>query len=103
MGRCLSVAQTTQTDKNNESTVFKPFVKQFTTREQKDPAIDSDLATIVNDLLTEKLTKGKIESVKNKYLGRENCEDLVSTKIKIIWQQVRSVIILLIIRMLTTT
>ena len=46
---------TTQTDENNESTVFKPCVKRLVTREQTGPAIDSDLAPIVNDMATEKL------------------------------------------------
>ena len=51
-----------QTDLS-ENTVFKTFVEQFAPGEQTGQAIDHDLATIVNELLTEKLTKEKLEPV----------------------------------------
>ncbi|CAB3983233.1 Hypothetical predicted protein [Paramuricea clavata] len=78
-----------QTDLS-ENTVFKTFVEQFAPGEQTGPAIDHDLATIVNELLTEKLTKEKLEPVQDKYLKPENCENLVAPKInKPIWQQLK--------------
>ena len=80
----------TQTNITTESTVFKAFVEQFATAEKPGPAIDHDLATIVNELLTEKLTKDKLEPVQQKYLRPENCENLVTPKInKPIWQQLK--------------
>ena len=79
-----------QTDLS-ENTVFKTFVvEQFAPGEQTGQAIGHDLATIVNELLTEKLTKEKLESVQDKYLKPENCENLVAPKInKPIWQQLK--------------
>ncbi|CAB4030930.1 Poly P3, partial [Paramuricea clavata] len=66
------------------------LLKQFAPGEQTGPAIDHDLATIVNELLTEKLTKEKLEPVQDKYLKPENCENLVAPKInKPIWQQLK--------------
>lgn len=80
----------TPTNITTESTVFKAFVEQFATAEKPGPAIDHDLATIVNELLTEKLTKEKLEPVQQKYLRPENCENLVTPKInKPIWQQLK--------------
>ena len=80
----------TQTNITTESTVFKSSVEQFATAEKPGPAIDHDLATIVNELLTEKLTKEKLEPVQQKYLRPENCENLVTPKIdKPIWQQLK--------------
>ena len=61
-------ASQTQTNITTERTVFKSFVEQFATAEKPGPAIDHDLATIVNELLTEKLTKEKLEPVQQKYL-----------------------------------
>ena len=79
----------TQTNITTESTVFKAFVEQFATAEKPGPAIDHDLATIVNELLTEKLTKEKLEPVQQKYLRPENCENLVTPKInKPIWLRI---------------
>ena len=73
-----------------ENTVFKTFVEQFAPGEQTGQAIDHDLATIVNELLTKKLTKEKLEPVQDKYLKPENCENLVAPKInKPIWQQLK--------------
>ena len=78
-----------QTDLS-ENTVFKTFVEQFAPGEQTGQAIDHDLSTIVNELLTEKLTKEKLEPVQDKYLKPENCENLVAPKInKPIWQQLK--------------
>ena len=78
------------TNITTESTVFKAFVEQFVTAEKPGPAIDHDLATIVNKLLTEKLTKEKLEPVQQKYLRPENCKNLVTSKInKPIWQQLK--------------
>ena len=58
----------TQTDITaSENKVFKSFVEQFATGERTGPAIDRDLATLVNDLLTEKLPKEKLEPVQDKY------------------------------------
>ena len=58
--------------------------------EQTGPAINHDLAAIVNELLTDKLTKDKLESVQDKYLKPENCGDLIAPKInKPIWQQLK--------------
>ena len=71
----------TQSNITTESTVFKSFVEQFATAEKPGPTIDHDLATIVNELLTEKLTKEKLEPVQQKYLRPENCENLVTPKI----------------------
>ena len=51
-----------QTDLS-ENSVFKSFVEQFAPGEKTGPAIDHDLATTVNELLTEKLTKEKLEPV----------------------------------------
>ena len=49
-----------------------------------------DLAAIVNELLTDKLTRDKLESVQDKYLKPDNCRDLVAPKInKPIWQQLK--------------
>ena len=80
----------TQTNITTESTVFKSSVEQFATAEKPGPAIDHDLATIVNELLTEKLTGEKLEPVQQKCLRRENCENLVTPKInKPIWQQLK--------------
>ena len=53
---------------SGENTIFKSFVAQFVAGEQTGPAINHDLAVIVNELLTDKLTKDKLESVQNKYL-----------------------------------
>jgi hypothetical protein len=81
----------TQTDITaSENKVFKSFVEQFATGERTGPAIDHDLATLVNDLLTEKLPKEKLEPVQDKYLKPENCENLIAPKInKPIWQQLK--------------
>ena len=80
----------TQTNITSGSTVFKAFVEQFATAEKPGPAIDHDLATIVNELLTEKLTKEKLKPVQQKYLRPENCKNLVTPKInKLIWQQLK--------------
>ena len=74
----------------SENTVFKTFVEQFAPGEQTGPAIDHDLATIVSELLTEKLTKENLEPVQDTYLKPENCENLVAPKInKPIWQQLK--------------
>ncbi|CAB3986867.1 Hypothetical predicted protein [Paramuricea clavata] len=74
----------------SENTVFKTFVEQFALGGQTGSAIDHDLATIVSELLTEKLTKEKLEPVQDKYLKPENCENLVAPKInKPIWQQLK--------------
>ena len=61
----------TQTNTTTESTVFKSFVEQFA-GEKPGPPIDQDLARIVNELLTEKLTKEKLEPVQQWYLKPEN-------------------------------
>ena len=74
----------------SENKVFKSFVEQFATGERTGPVIDHDLATLVNDLLTEKLTKEKLEPVQDKSLKPENRENLVAPKInKPIWQQLK--------------
>ncbi len=71
----------TQTDITaSENKVFKSFVEQFATGKRTGPAIDHDLATLVNDLLTEKLPKEKLEPVQDKYLKPENCENLIAPK-----------------------
>ena len=83
-------ASQTQTNITTESTVFKSFIEQFATAEKPGPATDHDLATIVNELLTEKLTKEKLEPVQQKYLRPGNCKNLVTPKInKPIWQQLK--------------
>ncbi len=81
----------TQTDITaSENKVFKSFVEQFVTGERTGPAIDHDLATLVNDLLTEKLPTEKLEPVQDKYLKPENYENLIAPKInKPIWQQLK--------------
>ena len=84
------MASQTQTNITMESTVFKSFFGQFATAEKPGRAIDHDLAAIVNELLTEKLTKERLEPVQQKYLRPENCENLVTPKInKPIWQQLK--------------
>ena len=47
---------------------FKSLAKQFSTTEKTGPSIDGGLATIVNDLLKDKLSKEKLELVHDKYL-----------------------------------
>jgi hypothetical protein len=82
-----------QTDLS-ESKVFKSFVEQFAPGEQTRPAIDHDLATIVNELLTEKLTKEKLELVQDKYLKPENCNNFAALQNnKPIWQQLKKEIL----------
>ena len=69
---------------------FKSLADEFSVLEKNSPAIDANLAEIVKSLLTEKLTKGKLAKVQNKYLRPENCTNLVAPKInKQIWQQLR--------------
>ena len=53
---------------SGENTIFKSFVARFAAGEQTGPAIKHDLAAIVNELLTDKLTKDELESVQDKYL-----------------------------------
>ena len=61
--------------------MLKTFVKQFTTREQTGSAIGTNMVMIVNDLVKDKLSKGKLESVESKHHKSENCKDLISPKI----------------------
>ena len=62
---------------------FKSLADEFTCSvlEKTSPAIDANLAEIVESLLTEKLTKEKLAEVQNKYLRPENCTNLVAPNI----------------------
>ena len=65
---------------------FKLLAEEFTVTEKTSPAIDANLAEIVNSLLP----KEKLSVVQAKYLSPENCTNLVAPKIKKqIWQQLR--------------
>ena len=69
---------------------FKSLADEFSVLEKTSPAIDANLAEIVESLLTEKLTKETLAEIQNKYLRPENCTNLVAPKInKQIWPQLR--------------
>ena len=63
------------------ATCLKSFVDQFASGERTGVAIDDNSATIFNDSLNEKLNNEKLESVQEKYLKPQNCEDLAALKI----------------------
>ena len=66
---------------------FKVLAEEFSVAQKTSPAIDANLADIVNSLLTEKLSKVKLTEVQNKYQRPENYTDLVAPKInKQTWQ-----------------
>ena len=69
---------------------FQNFVMEFSTSEKTGPPINDDLAKIVNTLLSDKLSKLKIDELTEKYSRPENCEYLVAPKTnKAVWNQLR--------------
>ena len=76
--------KTSDLGERSSNNSFKSLPEEFSVTEKTAHAIDSNLAEIVKSLLLEKLAKDKLAEVQNKYLGPQNCTNLVAPKIKLI-------------------
>ena len=67
---------------------FENLVEEFSTSDNTGPAVDSKLATMVEELVKGKLPKSKLEGLMVKYPRPENCKLLVSPKVnRAVWNQ----------------
>ncbi len=69
---------------------YKALALEFSTVEKTSAALHTDLAELVNGLISDKVPKEKLDQLQNKYLRPENCPWLMPPKVnKQIWQQLR--------------
>ncbi|XP_031549134.1 uncharacterized protein LOC116286708 [Actinia tenebrosa] len=72
----------------NTTSGFDNLADEFSTSDKTGPAVDSNLATMVEELVKEKLPKSKLDDLMSKYLRPENCKLLVSPKVnRAVWNQ----------------
>ena len=66
------------------------LVQEFSTSEKTSPAVDSELAKIIEGLINNKLPKAKLDELTERYHRPENCTFLLAPKAnKAIWSQLK--------------
>ena len=66
------------------------LAQEFSTSEKTGPAVDIELATILEGLINNKLPKAKLDELTERYHQPENCNFLLAPKAnKTIWSQLK--------------
>ena len=65
-----------------KQSAFAELEAEFSTAEKTGPLVDDKLAAVIDDLVKGKLPKSKVEELVDKYPRPQNCETLVSSKVK---------------------
>ena len=72
------------------SSQLEELVHEFSTSDKTSPAVDDELAKLIDGLITNKLPKPKLDELLGKYHRPENCTSLLAPKTnKAIWGQLK--------------